>query len=517
MKTTRAVFFLVLIAILLITSVTGCGKTTPTVTVEATKAPTETPKPTAVPTLLASILGLQPNMPPRVVERVPAEGEEMPVGGTLSVAFDQPMDADSTASAMQVLAPDQSVVAGEVSWKNARTLVFKPEKPLETGKVYAAVFAASAKSAGGVELGEQLTLNFQTTGKLQVSQVFPAGGATDIQNKGVITVMFNRPVVPLVIAEAQADLPNPLVIEPGVEGKGEWINTSLYVFRPDGYLRGGTEYHVTVPAGLADASGDPGAALGEDYSWSFTTELGQVEYFSYNDMMNPNDQMPNVRLDPVIKIGFSVAMDRNSVENFLTLRNSASGEDVALETGWNEAGTEITLKPADLLALDSTYQLNLNGDIRALDGGLLKEGLIWNFGTLPHPYIKSTIPRDGAANANFNFTIQFASPMDFKTIKDKVIFSPALKYPDQTWYNDWEWQVMYWNLEASTNYTVEILPGMKDIYGNEIKEGQTVSFTTRAYPATANLLMPWEPVFRAGAETSFKVRYTNVNSIQVSM
>ncbi len=48
-----------------------------------------------------------------------------------------------------------------------------------------------------------------------------------------ITVAFNRPVVPLVAGGDQAGLPQPLVITPTVQGKGEWVNTSMYRLSPD--------------------------------------------------------------------------------------------------------------------------------------------------------------------------------------------------------------------------------------------------------------------------------------------
>ena len=63
-------------------------------------------------------------------------------------------------------------------------------------------------------------------------------------------------------------LPQPLVFDPPVEGTGEWLNTSIYEFKPTDGLRGGTEYTVTVKAGLTDVTG---SELPEDYKWAFST------------------------------------------------------------------------------------------------------------------------------------------------------------------------------------------------------------------------------------------------------
>ncbi len=71
-------------------------------------------------------------------------------------------------------------------------------------------------SAQGVALVEPYSFQFLTAGDLQVTQVFPSDGASDVASSAVITVIFNRPVVPLGMAEEEANLPNPLIaLTPG--------------------------------------------------------------------------------------------------------------------------------------------------------------------------------------------------------------------------------------------------------------------------------------------------------------
>ena len=59
-----------------------------------------------------------------------------------------------------------------------------------------------------------------------------------------------------------------------IEGEGEWLNTSIYTWRPSGWaccLRPTTGR--PIPAGLEDTTG---GVLAEDYTWSFTTQLPRV-------------------------------------------------------------------------------------------------------------------------------------------------------------------------------------------------------------------------------------------------
>ncbi len=90
---------------------------------------------------------------------------------------------------------------------------------------------------------------------LRVTDVLPAEDSAEIAPDSAITVIFNHPVVPLVIAEDAADLPSPITISPAVEGQGEWLNTAIYVFRPEPALAGGTQYTVTVDPNLTAQDG----------------------------------------------------------------------------------------------------------------------------------------------------------------------------------------------------------------------------------------------------------------------
>ncbi|MCK7483300.1 MAG: hypothetical protein M0C28_44315 [Candidatus Moduliflexus flocculans] len=42
---------------------------------------------------------------------------------------------------------------------------------------------------------------------------------------------------------------------PSVEGRGEWINTSTYIFHPETAMLGGTEYTVSMSEDLKTGSG----------------------------------------------------------------------------------------------------------------------------------------------------------------------------------------------------------------------------------------------------------------------
>jgi uncharacterized protein YfaS (alpha-2-macroglobulin family) len=132
---------------------------------------------------------------------------------------------------------------------------------------------------------------------------------------------------------------------------------------------------------------------------------------------------------------------------------------------------------------------------------------------VPYPAIARTVPWNESVNAFPNFQIFFASPMDFKSLADKVTFTPFLDPKTHSWYNSYDNSYSFYGFEPSTQYKVRILPGMKDPYGNAIQAETDITFTTQRLDSSAMLLMPYQPVFRAGGPQDFYLRYTNLTSI----
>ncbi len=192
----KTLSFLILAAILA-QALLGCQSQTPTPT------PSPVPSPTPPNDLLHQYLNQPGEAAPRLVETEPPTGEDLATSGTLSLTFDQPMDPATTAKALVVSDAEKKPVAGSVSWKNQRVLVFQPQKPLPAGTVYLARLDTTATSSQGRAMAEPVELTFQTVGELKISQVFPADGAKDIENQAAITVMFNHPVVALVSSLAR--------------------------------------------------------------------------------------------------------------------------------------------------------------------------------------------------------------------------------------------------------------------------------------------------------------------------
>ena len=479
---------------------------------------TEVPGPVGTPAARVALVDDGAPLAPQVIAHQPGRGQELPNAGALEITFDQEMDPRKTAAAWKVSGPEGSEVTGKISWPTPRTLRFTPAQPLQPGELYQASLSEEAASAAGLPLSQPFAFHFQTIGELHVSQVFPAPDTGEVANNAVITAIFNRPVAPLVIAEQAADLPNPLEINPPVEGHGEWVNTSVYAFRPTKALRGATSYTVVVKGGLQDAVGE--SQLAEDYSWQFTTTAPSIGSFELSDFtVNPPDFFKPIRLDEYFTINFLQPMDPQGTGAALTLAPQG-GAAATLTTVWNADATRVVITPTQRLEYGTNYHLSLSAQALAADGGTLREGLSWNFATVPLPAIDSISPNDLARQIYFdgNLQIDFASPMRLDTVKDKIVISPAPKERFEWWYNDWDWIIGAYILEPSTSYQVTILPGMEDIYGSKITQGQTVRFTTGPYEPRASLQMPYQPaLLRTDGPQEFYAGYRNVQNVALKL
>ena len=464
--------------------------------------PAFTPTPAASPTPL-------PPIAPRVIDYAPVRGDELPPDGGITVYFDNAMDHGSVEAAFKV----DPAVTGSFEWPDPATLEFKPAQPLERAARYTVTIDASARSTAGLALAEPVSFNADTVGFLEVTQVLPAPDTAAVEVGAVITVMFNRPVVPLTSLEQQAGLPNPLTLDPAVPGTGEWINTSIYVFRPDPQtgLAGGQTYTGRVAAGLGDTTG---GILAADYTWQFTVQAPEV--VASEPFFNQTD----VALTQPISVTFNQPMDRASVEQNFHLQGP-DGADLPGSFRWSEDSLTVGFYPAANLPLGTALQATVDAAATSAGGGAtLPAPYTVFFSTVTAPGILSTEPFNGDTAANYRngFRIYFNSPMDLRTLEPNISILPKPTAVYTFWSDYNSSFYLGWDLEPSTDYVVTLGAGMRDPYGNQIPDGRTVSFRTaprdpEAYFNTAGQV----GTYSAYAPTALYLTTVNVDAVTLDL
>jgi uncharacterized protein YfaS (alpha-2-macroglobulin family) len=239
-----------------------------------------------------------------------------------------------------------------------------------------------------------------------------------------------------------------------------------------------------------------------------------------NGLENPPEKIDNVLLDQAFLVTFLQQMDPDSAKSNVKLVNRETHQPFPIRLTWNEDSTVLTIEPVGRYQIASFYDLLISDQLRAKDGGTLKESRIYKFGTVPLPQLIKFLPAPNSEASGFDghFTVQFASPMRLASLKDKIRISPQPKKELKWYFTDTNWELNVYGLEPATEYVVRILPGMADIYGNTIRNEYSYTFTTGDYASYARLVLPWQPlVYRAKGPQEVYFEHTNLDSATVSL
>lgn len=451
---------------------------------------------------LAAAPQLQSEAPPLLVESAPADGASWN-GEPVTLTFDQPLAADSAD-----FATIEPALDGEFSVDES-TLTFTPAAAPEPGQRYRIALDTRAQSAAGVALSTPVELSLLGAVPLQVTSTQPGDGSSDIDTSAEIVVVFNRPVVELQGVDDQAQLPDPLQIEPAVAGEGEWLNTSIYIFRPSNGLAGATTYAVT----LAEMRGLNGETLAEPYSFSFSTISPQVvETLPQGEAIAP---------DSAVTVRFNQHMAAEATEEAFALTNE-SGEPVEGEAAWNELYTTLTFTPTDLLAFGAQYEIHVAETAQAASGGAtLEQEYVGTFTVSPLPAVLSVMPENGVTGVDpeQSVVIRFNTPLSPTLVLENISATPLLTTTQvYSYYSEYSNELtLSWFKEANTTYTVTLGSAIGDTYGNTLGEAYVTTFTTGDYAPFVRTNLEQFTHYSAYTQTQVSVLYRNIDSLEASL
>lgn len=401
---------------------------------------------------------------PQVLAVQPFPGEEMLLNSPITLVFNQAMNQETVESAWSIV----PLIDGVFHWDDGHTLSFMPLEGWARETSYELTIGQTATAINGESLMDTYQATLRTVGSLRVNSVIPAEDTEGVATDATITVAFNRPVVPLGSTADLTTLPNPLTSVPTIDGHGEWLNTSIYQFTPLTDLLGGASYEITVNAGLTDVSG---ASLDENYSWTFQTLAPEI-------LSTYPVEGDRIRLDDTLNVSFSQPMNQNATESAFKLLHN--GDPIIGQFTWSSDGKQLTFQPNTRLPIHTSFQLIIDAELATgLGGATLRQGRDYAFQSMPRPYVESTWPSDGEQDispGSRQTNINFGTPMNTETFTDKIIISPEPTEVTPVVYGNQSLNLEF-VFEPNTTYTVTLLAGTEDIYGNAIQSDFTYSFT----------------------------------------
>lgn len=429
--------------------------------------------------------------------------------------FNQEMNRPSVEHALRI----QPSSTARLEWLDDATLRVIPTQPLDLDQPLQLTISEDAQAANGKKLTAPVQVVYRALNVLKVTQRLPEPRTHDVDPSSAVVVTFNRPVVALGADPSAAPPAFTLEAPSGVDqpaGRAEWLNTSTYIFYPRPSLFGGVQYTVRFNPSLVGLDGRPVTADETGAEWSFYTSAPALL------SLQPGAERL-AELDDVIVLTFNQPMDTASVEaGFSLIRPDSS--PVSGVFSWNDARTEVTFKPAELLERGSVYGLVLYGSSRSLGGTPLGQDFAASLQTVPQFGVIQTNPPAGQkVSVDFGqgmITLVFGSPVKAGQDLNRLItVSSPVNGLNANRSSDGYQIYITGYFQPGSSYTLAISPDLVDRWGAAL--GLPYSFTFGTSPArpaltVAGFQTPSRTVFIPYGETSIPAESTNIERLELA-
>ena len=402
-------------------------------------------------------------VPPALIETDPPAGSMLGHLSLVAFYFNQVMNKASVEASISGFPP------GVFTWKDEATVVFAPSEPYPPNATLKLTVAESAQSVTGFGLLEPVQLAYPVADFLRVTNLLPKVDAEDVKVDAAIVASFNQPVIAL--GSDPSTQPAAFTVSPSVSGRGEWTNTSTYIFYPDPAMAGGTRYTVSLNPDLKTVTGVGLPEAGER-SWSFTISRPRVI------RVEPSTESP-IPLDPEIELTFNQPMDPDSVRANFSFR----GPEGALigRLVWNDDATALTFAPEKLLQRNAGYILNIGAGAKS-QGGM----------TLGTDYgaVLTTFDNFAVTGADANFgttTITFNAPLPDEELDAFETVTPAIDNFSVERSDDGLNLYVQGAYVPDTNYIVQLSGLLKDRWGQSLGDPFILDFRSPPLPTTVNI------------------------------
>ncbi len=455
---------------------------------------TPTPPPTATPRPL----------PPVVVETDPLMGSSIGLQQPIRIYFNQKMDPASVEAAIK----GELELSGTLEWPSPAVLVYTPDQPLQPNSKFEIIIGTGAKSANGLALQAQEEVQFFTPDSLKPTTFLPSPGSQGVDPSSAVVVTFNQPVVPL--GGEPKDLPPAFTLTPSVPGRGEWINTSTYLFTPTEALAGGWQYSAALNPALTSTAG---TSLDEEAirEWSFTTPSPALLDWA------PASGESSVPLDASISLTFNQAVNQTSLETLLRVE-SFSGAEVEGAFRWAEDSREVTFTPDQPLDRNTTYAVLVPSEIKAAGGTLLGKEYTWQFQTVGEFQFLGTPGGQYYTTSVYEgVTLYFNSPINMENIQEQVKISPEV-----SWLNfylglsDTVLQVSG-DFTPMTSYILTIDSSLSDRWNSSLRSPLRVNFSTDPLRPRLTLSEGTFDIFVSTGEQSLPAAASNISQASLNL
>ena len=423
-----------------------------------------------------------PPVPSLTLQLAAAEGAPAPVYQHAEVA----RMPEETAAELLAQVPQ---LAGRTALQPP-TLPTARRNPPPSGGVEVHAFRPLAEAA------PELTDSSAAT-DLEVVRFFPTGPVDWVPQ---INIVFSKPIVPLSSHDALAAHVPAITLSPDVAGEWQWLGTQSLLFRPAGLLAKATRYYVALPR---DTAALDGSVLAAGFAAYFETPRLQLLQ-TWPPDWRPLPPQPHFALE------FNQAIDPQELR--AALRLEAGAQEVAFDVlSWDDeslppglqrflTGTvperTIVLQPTELLAPDQKITLTVAqgapsaaGPLRTLEAQ--QAPWQWHtFGSLRGAAL--CIPVNRECGPKSDFVILFNNNLDPETVVPGMVGIKPVLSDGEVHINPHRTIRVTGTAAPDTTYTLRLLPGLTDTYGQTLDTMQEWEFHVLGQPPVGMLHFPRE-------------------------
>lgn len=318
----------------------------------------------------------------------------------------------------------------EGEWQDsgdAKEIVFKPKEKLALDLYYSVEL-----STGGSAV---LKADFMAVEDPKILAVFPAVGS-EAPEKSEITIVFNRPMVPLTTLTELEEKDVPVEISPATEGRFKWITTRNLQFIPKDRLVMSSNYNVKIKSGLVSMDG---LSLSESESAFTTRHLRYLETPGGKTVYNQP-----------ITLYFNQPVDLERTKKEISLTDVATGQNIEFVAEYGTKAAQEKSKSSRSLLENNKFLANVlssfsfnipffgkDNDEKSQDQDLsivkiykkqdrFGRGKLWDFNSNYQLNITKAYPKEGDIDLNESRKINISVPEAIKEISaqsDKTTYA----------------------------------------------------------------------------------------------
>jgi alpha-2-macroglobulin len=454
-----------------------------------------------------SPIGMPTSLPPALVETYPPPGAEVALVGPITLHFNQPMDQRSVEASLS----GQPTLSGSFHWENENALSFIPDSPFLPETDISITIGANALSQTGLGILNPITLHYRAAGYLRLTQTLPEPDAVDVSPTSAVVASFNRPVIALGQTQAEPAFS----LSPEINGRGEWINTSTYIFYPEPVLRGDENYTVVLNSSLTSVDGSPLEPSWGSEGWTFSTSQPVLLSIDASDEFDAGNF--SVRPDAGIVLTFNQPMDLTSVKENFSMRG-ADGRPVMGELTAHENLNVLIFSPRELLERNASYTISVGAQAADTGGTPLGTETVARIYTVPGLRVDYTNPPSGGElQAYSSIILHFSAHLPDDDLLEYIAFSPEV--PDLTVYKGPENRAIYLSgrFTPESNYTLSLSPDFPDAWGSTLGNQFIFNFSTLPLDPHLSISAGMDTLFMRPEDTGLPVQVTNLDVVSFSL